>query len=444
MDEVKESIYYYLAKKQKPNRTYWYAYFPDPEDPKKVTTKSVEALRKMLKIRDRSPITRKQEAIIITQRAIDAGLIDSDDSDPLFTDYVKEFWDFDNSKYIRRRNKKNPDSIGKDYALNLRGTFINNGEPHLPKDLRLSQVTTAIIEDVINDLIDEGRLSMATIKRVAQSMSVPLKEAARLHRILINPMLAVDPISSKPKERGILTESEMVALLTYMRTESEAGRFDQQVYLASVLSAYTGMRQGEIMGLKVDAITLVNDQHGIILIHEAFAKYAGFKTPKGKRDRKVPAPRWLCDQLLELAKQNTNKNGLIFWSKQSKTNPISASYIRNRLYEAIADLFEKQEGTEGETIPDGDKKDKDDKQVMIRMGEVTRRNRNISFHSFRHYFVTQMRGKLTENDLRSVVGHQSEAMTDHYTHDTTAGLLKIGEVTSNILPFPNPGKAIGE
>jgi integrase len=444
MEEVKESIYYYLAKKQKPNRTYWYAYFPDPDDPKKVTTKSVESLRKMLRIRDRTPITRKQEAIIITQRAIDAGLIDRDDSDPLFADYVKEFWDFDNSKYIRRRNKKNPNSIGKDYALNLRGTFITNGEPHIPNNLRLSQVTTAIIEDVINDLIDEGRLSMATIKRVVQSMSVPLKEAARLHRILTNPMLAVDSISSKPKERGILTESEMVALLSYMRSESEAGRFDRQVYLASILSAYTGMRQGEVMGLKAESITLVNNQHGIILINDAFAKYAGFKTPKGKRDRKVPAPRWLCDQLLEMARLNTNNNGLIFWSKRSKTNPISASYIRDTLYAAIADLFEKGEGTQGETVSDGNKKDKNDEQIMIRAGEATRRNRNISFHSFRHYFVTQMRGKLTENDLRSVVGHQSEAMTDNYTHDTTAGLLRIGEVTSNILPFPNPAKAIGE
>ena len=122
---MNNSPYYYLCKKKKSKRYYWYAYFPDESQPGKVSVKSVEALRRLLGVNDRTPITRKQEAAIITQRAVDSGLIQVDVKDPIFRDYVLDFWDFEKSDYIRRKNLKNPDSvaIGPDYARNLRGTF---------------------------------------------------------------------------------------------------------------------------------------------------------------------------------------------------------------------------------------------------------------------------------------------------------------------------------
>jgi integrase len=422
MEEMKKSTYYYLCKKKKSKRYYWYAYFPDEKDPEKVNIKSVEALRKLLGIHDRTPITRKQEAAIIAQRALEAGLIQVDEKDPLFVDYVSDFWDFEKSDYIRRKNIKSPNSIGRDYARNLQGTFKNHAKDILPKKLKLSEVTTSQIEGVIDQLIDNGVLAMATIQRVVQSMAVPLKEASRIKRIPFNPMAAVDPISSKPKARGILTESEMVTLFTFMRSQAAQEKFDNQVYLACLLSAYTGMRQGEVRALRADAISLINDQHGIIMVNQAFANFAGYKTPKGKRDRQVPAPRWLCDELLKSEKLNTYHNGLVFQSKTSKVNPISASFIRDRLYEALVDAFKVEDDPESKGID-----------------KAERERRNINFHSFRHFFVTQMRGKLSEGELQGVVGHQSAAMLEIYTHETEAGLLRIGAVASNIIPFPVEG-----
>jgi integrase len=441
MEEMKKSTYYYLCKKKKAKRNYWYAYFPDESDQDKVTIKSVEALRKMLGVTDRTPITRKQEATVITQRAVDAGLIEVDEKDPLFVDYVSNFWDFENSDYIRRKNLKNSGSvaIGPDYAKNIQGTFNKHAEGLFPAKLKLSDVTTAHLEDAINQLIDDGVLSMASIQRVVQAMAVPLKEAAKIKRIPFNPMSAVDPISSKPKERGILTGSEMVSLFTSMQSQVREMKFDNQVYLACLLSSYTGMRQGEIRALRSDVINLVNDQHGIIVVNKAFANFAGYKTPKGKRDRQVPVPRGLCDDLLANALVNPYQNNLVFWSKTSKVNPISASYIRDHLYESLADLFEKEENRVGVMVQDGNKVDKDGNPIKIRAGEETRRKRNVNFHSFRHFFVTQMRGRLSEGELQSVVGHQSTAMLAIYTHETEAGLLRIGTIADNIIPFPNEG-----
>ncbi|NBK24521.1 MAG: hypothetical protein EOM68_21145, partial [Spirochaetia bacterium] len=110
--------------------------------------------------------------------------------------------------------------------------------------------------------------------------------------------------------------------------------------------------------------------------------------------------------------------------------------IRDWLYEALADVFESNEKREGELVQDGDKVDDEGNPIKIRAGEETRRKRNVTFHSFRHYFVTQMRGKLSEGDLRSVVGHQDVKTTDMYTHESDESMKRVFEASSNIIPFP--------
>lgn len=443
-----DTTYYFLCKKKKAKRYYWYAHFPDVRTGK-VMAKSVESLRKQMGDNDRRPITRKQEATIITQMALDKGLIKRDVLDPLFYEYVEKFWDYDASDYIRRRNVKNPNSIGRDYARNMQGTFILNAKPHLPSKLKLNQVQTNHIETVINKLIDEGKLSNATIQKVVQSMSVPLRQAFRVSMIPSNPMDKVESISSRSKERGILTQSELVGLFTKMKDgqlDDSGEVIDKPVYLACLLSTYTGMRQGEIRGLRSDAIEIINDQYGIITIREAFAQRAGFKTPKGKRDRKVPAPRWLCDELLQCVSINPYGNDLVFWSKTSDTNPISASYIRDRLYEVMWEQLEEQQSCVGRMVKDGDKTDSEGHPVMIRYGEILRRDRDINFHSFRHFFVTQMRGsgQLSEGELRSIVGHRKSSTTDLYDHNTQEQMSKAVNVVCKVIPFPTPRKVVGE
>jgi len=88
-------------------------------------------------------------------------------------------------------------------------------------------------------------------------------------------------------------------------------------------------------------------------------------------------------------------------------------------------------------VQDGDKVDKKGNPIMIRKGEVIRRQRGVDFHSFRHYFVTWMRscGLLTDGQLRGVVGHQDSSTTDGYTHQTESNLKRIGTITNNILHF---------
>ena len=68
--------------------------------------------------------------------------------------------------------------------------------------------------------------------------------------------------------------------------------------------------------------------------------------------------------------------------------------------------------------------------------EEKRKERNIDFHSLRHFFNSMLRGEIDDNNLRLIVGHQSERMSDNYTHEVRERLLQIGKVSSNIISFP--------
>jgi integrase len=357
---------------------------------------------------DRTPVNRRRDAEYIAQKALDAGLINFGKKDPLFIDYIVNFWDFENSDYIRRRNQKSPNSIGEDYAKSMGSVFRNHAIPHLPEKLKLSGVKVEHVEDVMNFLLDDGILSNASIKRVLQSMAVPLKEAKRLNMIPHNPMDSIESVSVASKPRGILTDSELQRLTLWMMNSIQEDNYSRHVYLAVTLSALTGMRQGEVRALQLSNIHIVNEEQGIITVQQSIAVYAGLKVTKGKRDRHVPCPTWLCEELISLGSENPYGTELVFWSATTANNPISASLIRKNLYRAMD---------------------------AIGITKEIRTERNINFHSLRHYYVTFMRGKVTDKLLQKIVGHQSAETTDIYTHETEERLLEVGKVSANILPF---------
>lgn len=47
-----------------------------------------------------------------------------------------------------------------------------------------------------------------------------------------------------------------------------------------------------------------------------------------------------------------------------------------------------------------------------------------------------LRGEIDDNNLRLIVGHQSERMSDNYTHEVRERLLQIGKLSGNIISFP--------
>lgn len=483
--EREKSMNYYLSKRKRGKNSKWYVYFYDGQDTRKYTMSfSVELLRRKLNIKERTPLTREKEALVIVERAIEEGLIRRPADEIPFIKYVLEFWDYGNSDYIRRRNLKNPNSIGKDYVMSMLGTFKKNAMPLLSKKLLVSQVTAFDIEFVINELLDNGELSNATIKRVVQSMAIPLREATRLKLIAHNPIDGVEPLSHTPKKRGILTVDELSQIITYMRDKSLEGSIPVNAYLAVALASLTGMRMGEVRALCTEQIKFVTEESAIITVDRAVNDYAGEKSTKGKRTRQVPAPRALCEELLVLAKQNPYKGDTrVFWSKSSSINPVADTYIRKHFFNAMRDADKQEQeikspvsGTvstimvkvgqeigkkdpilsiESETsiditasqscvverllVPEGKSVKQGEPVVVVSTGgiiERIRKERNLNFHSLRHTFNSAMRGKIDDKSLRAIVGHESEAMTELYTHETEQEILVAGAIAKEIFSVP--------
>jgi integrase len=79
--------------------------------------------------------------------------------------------------------------------------------------------------------------------------------------------------------------------------------------------------------------------------------------------------------------------------------------------------------------------DNDETKIHI-LGEVIRRERNISFHGFRHFFNSTIRGTVSDDILRLQTGHLDSKMTDAYDHMTDdRGEQLRKAVRSKILPF---------
>jgi integrase len=94
-------------------------------------------------------------------------------------------------------------------------------------------------------------------------------------------------------------------------------------------------------------------------------------------------------------------------------------------------------GNEGQKLIDfGNRNAQEEKKLTLFLGEIARRERNVSFHGFRHFFNSTIRGTVSDDILRLQTGHADEKMTDHYDHMTDdRGEQLRRAVQAKILPF---------
>lgn len=409
---------FYLSKRKKKHGVYWYVSYIDPESGKQQTAKSVEVLRERLGIREFYPIIHKEEACVIAQKALDAGIVNAGVGGQLFAEYCESFWDWERSQYIRRRNQKKPNSIGLEYTKNMLFNFRKHAAPNLPPRLKLMAVSSWHLEQVLNSLLEEGKLSSGTISLVFLSMSIPLKEAYRQGLIPYNPASRVDQVSRMDRSRGILTADEKKRLGKHMNDALRQGQLEKQYFLAISLAMSTGMRIGEIRALhkrniRVKALRTpdTKEQLDKIIICESVAPYSGFKGTKGKYNREVCIPRKLGELLLAYADENPSRNDLVFWNRKSFAGdgPITDNTLRKMFYSLLKD---------------------------IGIDEQQRKERNITFHSLRHFFSTAGKDmQISQEDRMMVMGHRSAIMNERYTHITDEQLIRVSSVTSAILDY---------
>ena len=391
---------FYLYKRKKTRGSYWYVCYVDPITGKQGTAKSIDVLKEKLGNAGIGSVRRRDEAAIIAKQALDRDLVGMKNSyGMLFADYCLDFWDYDRSVYIKRRNSMKPGSIGREYAANMYFFIKRNVIPLLPLNIRLSEVKTAYLDDIVNTLLIDRGLSSGTVQLVVLAFSIPLKEAYRKGLISIDPTLRMVKVIRTEKKRGAFTFEECRAIYDYL--ECSKSLMIESYRLGIKLALLTGMRSGEVRALhSEDLEPSVNPDMTLVHIRHSISPYSGLKETKGKYEREVLIPNSLADEL----RANQDRNGILLPSVFK--GYMSSPTIRDQFYKVLE---------------------------AIGISEEERDRRNLTFHSLRHSFSTLGNEfNISQEDRMHVMGHRSVEVNDRYTHAGQASLERVSKITLRI------------
>lgn len=207
--------------------------------------KDINGKRKQKKKRGFKTKREAQHALAEALNAINKGTY-IEPSNILYKDYLTEWFSI----------KQN--SIGiqtaKVYENNLKNRII----PALG-NFTLSKLTTLQIQSFINSLNDEG-LKRTTVKKSFEIIRNSLEHALDFDLVSKNAASKVKLPKSNKKEMKVWNEHEVNRFL-------EAGQEDP-LYVVFYLALMTGMRQGEILGLRWKDIDL---SRGLIMIRQTLS-----------------------------------------------------------------------------------------------------------------------------------------------------------------------------
>jgi integrase len=161
--------------------------------------------------------------------------------------------------------------------------------------IRLDKLTARQIQTFYTDTLSAGRkdgkggLSAQSVKHIHRVLSTALAQAVRLQLLLRNPCAAVEPPRTPRREMHCLDESQTVQLLSAAR--------GTRLYIPILLAVTTGMRRGEILGLRWADVDL---EAGVLAVRQSLEQTIGnlrFKTPKSGKSRVVSLPEILQREL---------------------------------------------------------------------------------------------------------------------------------------------------
>ena len=316
-----------------------------------------------------------------------------------FNQYSENWWIWDECEYLNYVRKRK--TISQSYANTARVMMDKHILPYFGKK-HLKDITKYEIEKWLDSFSLKG-LSNATANLGLAFLKIMFKEAVRRELLINDPSISIMPLKTNSIQRGVLTQDEVSSLFD---PENKKEIWTNDIfYYGNILSACTGMRLGEILAVRGEVL---KDDH--IFVNKQYTKRFGLTDVKSHKPRNVIIPEQLMSILKNYSEQN--KNGYIFSLDVGKL-PVHADTMRRSLFRALK---------------------------KIKIDDEQRRERNICFHSWRHYLNTTLRSNnITDGKLRALVGHSSSKMTEHYTHFSTDDFEDIKEIQNKIIPFEKVG-----
>jgi integrase len=320
--------------------------------------------------------------------------------------YAESFWTWDKCTYVRRK-KVRGDRISQRWVVQNRGYLRNHILPFLGLK-PLHTITPAQIEDFLAFLKDRKELSNKSVNNIQMSLRAIFSEAQRDELITSNPAKIVKPLRNEYTQRGILTTEESKTLL------QNPGLWRSHVHYAiNVTAATTGARLGELQGLKVRCV-----RPDRIVIDGVYRRNIGFvehDTKTGETGlRIIPIPQFTRRTLAPLI-EGKDDDAFVFTLNGS--TPIAGNTVTRGLHAAL---------------------------TLMGLPTALQSERNVDFHSWRHFYGSILRGHVTDVDLRHVVGHTTEAMTERYSHRLPAHVKKFAQAQERafqeVLPQDRQGQ----
>ncbi len=315
----------------------------------------------------------------------------------LLIDALTSFWDFENSEYVKKRIARGYDIKQRNCKEKL-GIVRRYWAKYFAADRTIQSLTPKELDEFLLYLRMEKELSADTVNKTMTAGNMAFDFLVKEGLIDSNPLASVERFKVSPKKRGIPTETEMRQLMAL-----DWDWTDSAYKLAFKVAALFGLRAGEISGLQVCDVDVVGD---LLYIRHSWNDVDKLKSTKNGDDRTIPIEHGVAVELLNNARRNPeySDTSFVFWSAKVAGQPIWPSSFEDDFYIAMQ---------------------------KIGISEEQRKERNIVFHSLRHYCATQIAQRTSLEIAMKILGHRTEEMTRLYSeHETQVKLNNAKEVLS--------------
>ena len=283
-----------------------------------------------------------------------------------------------------------------------KGYIENHIKPNIG-DIPLEKLTTLDLQRLYKTLLANGRvdrleskgqpkgLSPKTVRNIHQILSSALKLAQEQRIILTNPAEGCALPKVEHREMKTLPVEQ---LQSFLREAKDSGVFE--LYY---LELATGLRRGELLGLKWEDIDL---EHGDLRVRRQIARINGRVVEAPLKTKNAYRTLPLAEDTISILKEQKKKVGNSPWVFPSATGgPISPDSVLHMLH-----------------------------RVLKRAGLP-----QVRFHDLRHTFATlALQNGVDIKTVSGMLGHFSAGFTlDTYAHVTTSAQKAAANTMGKLL-----------
>ena len=351
------------------------------------------------------PVTDKQTAEAVAAKLYESGAATSAREE--IGAYLLGFWAAEGDYVTGRQKQGRPLAIA--YSYDMRRCIELYMKPYLEEreleGLAIDRWTPGHGEDLMKALDKQG-LSPKRIndvrKSIATALSTYWKRKGQPER---NPMRGVQKYHEEEPKRIIFSAIEVRKFFAKVK--------DPRLWTINALAATGGLRLGECLGLRREAVTREEIRLGKrkltvyqveIMPKGNWQPKEGRKDPKWKSFGKVTIPPKVGQALEKLIRANRFENEFVFFGS-SPDAPIPRKTVESAFTETCH---------------------------AIGILESERRRRRLTFHAWRHWYEAQYRGKIDDHVLREQMRHKSLKMTERYSHVTEEQAQLVAKVAAGL------------